>query len=136
MDKKLVSIVTVFFLSFGVFASVLIFNKPLSRLIRASQELNPSSTNSLVFAWPLTVSADGLSQSTVTVFLRNEKNYPVANKPISVTSTLGQIKETEQISAKDGKAEFHLISTTSGLADISVRSSGLELTQKISVKFE
>lgn len=136
MDKRLLGIVTVFFLSFGVFASVLVFNKPLSRLIRASQELNPSATSSLVFAWPLTVPADGATQSTITVFLRNEKNYPVANKPITLTTSLGQIKQAEQVSAKDGKAEFQIISQASGLANISVRSGAIELTQKISVKFE
>ncbi len=136
MDKKLTSLIAIFFLSFGVFASVIIFNKPLSRLIRASQETSPSAASSLVFAWPLTVKADGQSQSTVTVFLRNEKNYPVASKPISIVSSLGQVLEKEIISGKDGKAEFHLVSSNPGIAQITVYSGSLKLTQKISVKFE
>src|SRR4030042_2969092 len=82
MDKKLVSLLAIFFLTFGVFFSVVVFNKPLSRLIRASQELVPSANNSLVLAWPLTIKADGVTQSRITVFLRNDKNMPVGNRPV------------------------------------------------------
>ena len=136
MDKKLTGLMLVFFLSFVVFISVVLFNKPLSQLIRASQEVNPSATNSLVLAWPLTVSADGESQSTITIFLRNDKNYPVPNKSVSITTSLGQVKETSMVTTKDGKAEFHLLSNSPGVADITALSGGLELSQKISIKFE
>lgn len=136
MDKKLTTLIAIFFLSFGIFASVIVFNKPLSSIIRASQEINLSVTNSLIFAWPLTVKADGQSQSTVTVFLRNEKNYPVPNKPVTLSSSFGQVKEAQLTSGKDGKAEFHLVSASTGIANITVYSGSLELAQKISVKFE
>lgn len=136
MDKKLVSLMAIFFLSFVVFASVIVFNKPLSRLIRASQEVSASASNSLVFAWPLTVKADGQTESLITVFLRNEKNYPVPSKPVAISTSLGQLRENQAVSGKDGKAEFHLTSSTPGLAQISVSSGSINLTQKISVKFE
>ena len=136
MDKKLASLVTIFFLSFAVFASVVVFNQPLSRLIRASQEVNASPTNSLILAYPLSLKADGKTQSIVTVFLRNEQNYPVPNKPVTVSTSLGQIKEGEITTSKDGKAEFHLLSTNPGLANITARIGTLEIAQKISVKFE
>ncbi len=136
MDKKLVSLFAIFFLTFGVFFSVVVFNKPLSRLIRASQELVPSSSNSLVLAWPLTVKADGVAQSTITVFLRNDKNMPVGSRPVSVNSSLGQVKESGLTTGKDGKVEFHITSTTSGVAELTVSSSNINLTQKISIKFE
>ena len=136
MDKKLMSLIGIFMLSFGVFFSVVVFNKPLSRLIRASQETYPSAANSLVFAWPLTVKADGQTSSTITVFLRNEKNYPVPDKPVTILTSLGEIKESQVVSSKDGKTEFHIISSTAGIADITVQTGSLTLTQKISVKFE
>jgi len=136
MDKKLTSLLAIFFLTFGVFFSVVVFNKPLSRLIRASQELVPSATNSLALAYPLTVKADGIAQSTVTVFLRNDKNMPVGSRPVSVTSSLGQLKESVLTTGKDGKVEFHLSSTTAGIADLTINSNNINLTQKISVKFE
>ena len=136
MDKKLMSLIGIFMLSFGVFFSVIVFNKPLSRLIRASQETNPSAANSLIFAWPLTVKADGQTPSTITVFLRNEKNYPVPNKPVTVLTSFGEIKESQVVSSKDGKTEFHITSATAGIANITVQSGTLTLTQKMSVKFE
>jgi len=136
MDKKFTSLLVVFFLIFSVFFSVIIFNKPLSRLIRASQEFVPSATTSLVLAWPLTVKADGKSQSTISVFLRNDKNMPVGNCSVSVNSSLGQIKENVLTTTKDGKADFHITSTTAGIANIAVSSNNINLTQKISIKFE
>jgi hypothetical protein len=136
MDKKLTSLLAIFFLTFGIFFSVIVFNKPLSKFIRASQELVPSASNSLVLAWPLTVKADGVSQSIITVFLRNEKNAPVGNRPVTITSTLGKIKEDILTTEKDGKAEFHLTSTEPGIAELTINTNNIILSQKISVKFE
>ncbi len=136
MDKKFTSLLAVFFLTFSVFFSVIVFNKPLSRLIQASKELTPSPTNSIILAYPLTVPADGTTQSTVTVFLRNEKNLPVGNKPVSIVSSVGQIKEGTLTTDKDGKAEFHINSTIQGVADINASSGNINLSQKISVKFQ
>lgn len=136
MDKKLIGLLAIFFLTFGVFFSVVVFNKPLSRLIRASQELVPSASNSLVLAYPLTVKADGVAQATITVFLRNDKNMPVGNRPVLINSSLGQIKEQLLTTGKDGKAEFHLVSTTPGVADLTISTNNINLTQKISIKFD
>jgi len=136
MDKRLTGLLVVFFLAFGLFTSLVVFNKPLSRLIRASQEITPSVENSLILAWPLTVKADGQAATTVTVFLRNEKNYPVPNRSVSVSSTIGSFRENELTTDKGGKAEFHLISNTAGVAEISATTGPLRLVQKISVKFE
>ncbi|MCX7881167.1 MAG: Ig-like domain-containing protein [Patescibacteria group bacterium] len=136
MDKKLLGLISVFFLSFLIFISVLLFNKPIVQLLRAKEETNPSPKKSLIIAWPLTLPADGKTNSTITVFLRNEKNQPVSNKIIFLKSTLGEFKENNLISDKDGKAEFHLSSTTPGLAQITVNAAGFELIQKLSIKFE
>ncbi|PIV09186.1 hypothetical protein COY89_02725 [Candidatus Roizmanbacteria bacterium CG_4_10_14_0_8_um_filter_36_36] len=125
-----------FFFSFFIFFSMLVFNKPISQLIKASQELTPSANNSIVLVWPINAKADGQSQATITVFLRNENNYPVSDKSVSITSTVGRIKEAEITTDKSGKAEFHLISDTPGTAKIVASSGSLELTEKISVKFE
>lgn len=136
MDNKLAALLTAFFLSFGIFATVLVFNKPLTQLIRASQETGPSSTNSMVFAWPLTVKADGISQSVITVFLRNERKYPVANKPVTIISNLGQLKQAQAFTENDGRATFQISSQTPGIAQLTVYSGNVELAQKVSIKFE
>ncbi len=136
MDKKLVGLITIFFLSFTIFISILVFNKPLTQLINASLESGPSPTNSMILAWPLTLKADGISESTITVFLRDNKKFPIANKPVRLTTNLGHVKEDVVNSEKDGKAIFHLLSTTPGLAQVTAVSENTEIIQKVSIKFE
>lgn len=141
MDKKLLGLMFLFFLSFALFASMVIFEKPLSNFTRAKEELAPSTSDSLIFAWPFTTKADSTSQSTVTVFVRNIKTKPLSNKVVSISSTLGTFKETSVTSDKEGKAEFHLISDTPGIAEVTAKIEGMEgsdgvLSHKVTVQFE
>ena len=138
MDKKLLGLMFLFFLSFALFASMVIFEKPLSNLTRAKEELAPSAKDSLIFAWPLTTKADGKTESTITVFVRNIKTEPLTDKVVSVKTNLGTLKEATVTSDKEGKAEFHLISDTPGLAEVSATVEGLsgEIEHKVTVQFE
>ncbi len=137
MDKKIVGLMVIFFLSFGIFTSIVIFNKsPLTQFIRAEKELAPSAKNSLVFAYPLTVKADGISKNKVTVFVRNDANNVIPNKKVTITTSLGESIEKEITTGKDGKAEFHITSITPGIAEITVNASNVILLQKVTVKFE
>jgi len=74
MDKKIIGLMLVFFLSFGIFMTVLVFNKPINQLTRAKEESVVSEKNSLVFACPLNAQADGKSQNKITVFVRSYTN--------------------------------------------------------------
>ena len=137
MDKKIVGLMIIFFLSFGIFTSVVLFNKsPLTQFIRADKELTPSAKNSLVFAYPLTVKADGVSKNKVTIFVRNETNDVIANNKVTITTTLGEPIEKEVTTGKDGKAEFNITSATSGIAEITASAGNIPLLQKVTVKFE
>lgn len=137
MDKKLIALMLVFFLAFILFTSIVIFNKPLSRLTRAKEEFLPSPENSLIFAWPLTAKADGKTMVLINIFVRNNNNIPLPNKKVSVISTLGNINEIQATTDKAGKASFNLTSHTVGLAEISaIINNQIKLNQTISVKFE
>ena len=137
MDKKIVGLMVIFFLSFGIFASIVLFNKsPLTQFIRAEKELTPSAKNSLVFAYPLTVKADGVSKNKVTIFVRNDVNNVIPNSPVTITTTLGEPVEKEVTTGKDGKAEFNITSVTSGIAEITATAGNVTLLQKVTVKFE
>lgn len=137
MDKKLASLMLVFLLAFTLFISLMVFNKPLSRLTRAKEEFLPSAENSLIFAWPLTVKADGNQISSINVFVRNIKNFPLENKKVSLSSNLGQIKEIQPNTDKSGKATFVITSQTTGLANLkAVVDNQIELKQTVSIKFE
>lgn len=137
MDKKLIGLVAVFFIVFSLFISVLVFQQPITKLTKAKEELLPSPTKSLIFAWPLSVPADGKSESTINVFIRNEKEAPISNKKVSLATTLGTIREKQPISDKQGKTEFKIVSETKGNAEIkAVVDNSVEIIQKVSVKFD
>lgn len=136
MNKKFIGLMSLFFLTFGVFSATVLFSKPLTQLIRAKEDVVSSAANSLIFAWPLTVNADGKSTSSVTVFIRTSTDRPVANKQVSITSTLGSFKNNIEATDNEGKATFVLTSDTKGIADIEASIDNNKIQQKVSVKFE
>lgn len=137
MDKKLIALLSIFFLSFLLFISVLVFNKPLTQLTRATEDIEPSSTNSLIFAWPLTAKADGTSKVSVNVFVRSESNKLVTQKTVTLRTSLGDIENVSSVSDENGKTTFTLTSQTPGVAELSAVIDGATPVQKkLTVKFE
>lgn len=138
MDKKFVALMILFFIVFGVFISSTLFSKQIASFARASAETEPSSKTSLIFAWPLTTKTD--SKVDVNVFIRNANNLPLEKKPVRLTTTLGLINGAQESiveTDKTGKSSFVLTTKTAGLAEITAFVNGnIELSQKISVKFE
>lgn len=127
---------SVFFLTFSIFAGVVLFNKPLSNLIRATEEVAPSGENSLIIAWPLTTNADGIATAEISVFVRSTTGKPVANKVVTLSSSLGTLKESSVVTDKEGKATFTLTSLQKGIAEVSATADNTPITQKVSIKFE
>ncbi len=137
MDKKLTGLILIFLLCFTLFTSIIVFNKPLSRLTRAKEEFIPSANTSLIFAWPLSAEADGKSLVSVNVFVRNANNTALPNKKVSLTSNLGKISEVQPITDKTGKATFNLTSNSPGIAELTATvDNQIQIKQKVSVKFE
>ncbi len=137
MDKKLVGLMLIFMLSFGLFATITVFNKPLTRFTKAKEEFLPSSESSLLFAWPLTSKADGTYSVQVNVFVRNTTNIPLPNKKVRLATTIGTVKTNYLETDKAGKVTFMISSDSPGLAELTaVVDSQVQLKQKISVKFE
>lgn len=137
MDKKLVGLMLVFMLTFGLYTVITVFNKPLTRLTKAKEEFIPSSDNSLIFAWPLTSKANGKSSVQVNVFIRNVTNVPLPNKKVALTTTVGSVEPSDVTTDKGGKATFSVGSTTPGTAEINAMvDNTIQLKQKVTVKFE
>lgn len=137
MDKKLTGLLVLFVLVFSLFISYVVFNKQIATFTRASEELVPSSQTSLIFAWPLTAKADGQTKVNINVFVRNNKNVPMANKLVSLSTNLGDFETNNIITDKTGKASFYLISNQTGLAEITALvDNKIQLNQKITIKFE
>ncbi len=136
MDKKLGGMLLVFFLLFSVFVTIVFFNKPIAKFTRAKEDYAPSTTASLLFAYPLLVKADGTSKSSVNIFIRSAKGIPVKDQKVTVSTSLGTLSASDITTNKQGKAETQLSSPTKGVASIEVFVGGVKLSQKLSVKFE
>jgi len=135
MDKKLLSLVILFIATFIFFVAILFFNEPLSQLTRATEETQPSPKTSLIFAWPLTVKADGTQSSQINVFIRNDKNKLIANKRVELRSSLGDIKNIIVSSDTNGKTTFELTSKVPGTADVTAVVEGIKIKNALTIKF-
>ena len=139
MDKKLVGLMVIFVLFFGFFTTTVIFNNNpiIKTFTRAATESTPSSDKSLIFSWPKTVKADGKEAATVDVLIRNGETVPIANKQVTLSTTVGKIDNNNQITNKLGRATFSITSDVKGTAEISATvDESTQLINKVSVKFE
>jgi hypothetical protein len=137
MDKKLVGLMLIFMLIFGLFVTVTIFNKPLTQFTKAKEEFLPSVDNSLIFAWPLTTKSEGKSNVQVNIFVRSSTNIPLPNKKVVLITTLGVVTPNSVTTDKGGKATFSIESNNPGIAELSaIVDDQYQLVQKVTVKFE
>jgi hypothetical protein len=135
MDKKLLSLIFILFLAGVLFISLVIFDKPIQNYTRAQQESIPSSSSSLMFVYPLSAKVN--DKVEVNIFVRNTNNTPIANKVVSVNTTLGKIVPANSTTDKNGKATLSLTSDTPGIAELTTTiDSNIELNQRVTVKFE
>ena len=136
MDKKFSGSLIAFFLLFLVFIALVVFNKPISRFTRAKEDFVLSSQKSLIFAWPLTVKADGKSKTQINVIIRSSNNKLIQNKQTTVRSTLGVVKIISSVTDSGGKSSFELSSTVPGIAEITAYADNVLLGKKLTIKFE
>ncbi len=137
MDKKLAGLISLFFLAFFVFISVLVFGKPLSRFTRAAEDTRPSADKTLLFAWPLSTSVTQPQSVTVDVFVRSETGKPVENREVLMQTTLGTLNPNVGTSDKNGKVSFKLSSSSPGVAEVSATvDNSISINQTVTVRFE
>src|SRR3990167_9107321 len=137
MDKKFIGLMGIFFIFFAMFALLMLSPVKLSRFTRAEAEAVPSGEASRILAWPLyDVKADGVTESTITVIIRNNKTKPLEGRTVSVNSSLGLLRESATVTNKQGMAVFHLTSTTPGTAVVEVTvDNNIQVPQTVSVQF-
>jgi hypothetical protein len=137
MDKKLLFLIILFFFVFSAFSFTALRQGSFSSFIRAKEGTVPSAEKSLILAWPVTVNLTTSNQSKITVFIRNNKEVPIANKSVQLNTSFGSVTPSIATTDKTGKAEFFLQSNSPGLAEITALvDNNIELKQKITIKFE
>ena len=131
MDKRFAGLMFVFFLTFALFASMIIFRGTLST--RAKEALVPSGDASLLFVFPLEVASNG--NAAINIFIRDAATKPVANKTIAISTTKGVVTPAVVTTDADGKATAVLTCTTNGIAQLSaIIDSTIPLKQQVSIK--
>lgn len=136
MEKKLQVLLLLFFLSFSLFIIMVFFNQPLSKFTRAKEDVDPSASNSLMFAYPLTIKPNGKDTSSINIFIRSSSGLPIKNKRITLNTTLGILKQSSLTTDDQGKASTTLVSDVAGIAELTALFDSVPLSQKLSVKFE
>jgi len=136
MDKKLLMLAVIFFLAFSINLSLIVFENPISRAIKAKDEQSVSLKDSLVFAWPYSVLADGKANSLVTVFVKSSTGAPVPNKQVFIRTNLGELSNESAMTDNTGKVEFSLTSPTEGDAQIEALVDNSKITNVVTVKFK
>lgn len=136
MDKKLGGLMALFFLSFFVFISLVVFNKPLSQFTRAAENFKVSAEKTLVVVWPLSA-VSNKDKVRVDVFVRSEANTPMSKRDVTLQSSLGVVDPITVKTDDLGQATFYLISQSPGEAGLTITIDGtIRPTQQFSVHFD
>lgn len=137
MDSKFTGVLILFFLGFTVFTGYIFFSGSFSVVTRASTENNiPSIQNSLIFAWPLSVVANGEEPTEISVFVRNQDNRGLEGKVVRIEANPPIVTASSETTDADGKAVFRLTSATSGVAEISAIVDNRKIVRTVSVEFK
>lgn len=123
-----------FVVSFFAFISFLLFGNQLTTITQASNA-EASPTESLIFAWPLEVPANGTSTSEITVFVRTEEGKGVTDAQVELIPTMGEVFGSPGFTDKNGEVSFQISSTTQGVAEIEVIVDNIPIQRTVSVKF-
>ena len=135
MDKKLLILAIIFFLAFSINLSLIVFESPINRAIKAKEEQAVSTKNSMVFTWPYQVLADGKANAIISVFVKSDDGSPIVNKQVTLRTNFGNLVNTTAMTNNTGKAEFSITSDTEGVAQIEALVDNNKLDTSVSVKF-
>ena len=135
MDKKFLGLTLLLVVTFIIFTTIVVLSGSFNIFSRASTNSQASLSNSLIFAWPLEVPADGSTISEITVFIRNSEGKGVPAQRVALTSSIGTLAVPVAQTTDDGKAVFRISSAQIGVAQIEALVNNRKLQRTISVKF-
>lgn len=114
----------------------MLFTGPLSTYTRAFVQGTPSATNSYVFAYPLTIKADGQEISTVSLFVADEQSRPLAGKRVTLQTSSGTLDRPDGLTDQSGQISFKLSLPEPDMAQISFLVEGEPFDKQITVQGE
>jgi hypothetical protein len=133
-DSKFGIVLAIFLILFVAVTYMSLSSQRLPIFTRASNK-TLSMDKSLVLISKLEAVADALDSSKITVFARNEEGVGIANRTVTVQSSLGTVTPSQQLTNNYGKAEFQAISSVAGKANLTVSIDNLPLQTAYSINF-
>lgn len=113
-----------------------VFTGPLSTFTHAVVPLSASETNTTMYAYPLTIKADGKTQSKIDLFVATSDSLPVPNKPVVASSTIGTLSSTNALTDRMGHVSYVLTMEEPGIATIQFIIDSVLLGKQITVQGE
>lgn len=111
-----------------------LFTGPLSGVSRAVLPARASASTSMILGYPLTITADGSTASTIDVFIADESGTPLTNRKVDVDVTLGEISPATAMTDQTGRVSYKLTMSEPGISTINVTVDGTPLNKKLTIK--
>lgn len=113
-----------------------LFTGPLSTFTHAVVPIAASESASTMFAFPLTIQADGVSQSKIDIFVASKDSLPLQSKKVDVTTTLGSLDKNTATTDNMGHVTFLLTMSEPGISTINFSVDGVPFSRQITVEGE
>ena len=113
-----------------------LFTGPLSKLTQAVVPTSASEATSTLYAYPLTIKADGLTQSKIDIFVSSDSSLPLANKKVTATTTAGTLNPATAMTDKMGHASYTIVMSEPGVVTINFTVDDIPFSKQITVKGE
>jgi len=133
MDKKLLGLIGVFLLVFGVFMSMLFFNSPRGGTRIRAAGSTASCENTYLFAQFLVTQVGSSVQ--LNVFVRDADSEAVGKVVVTCSASLGTLTPSQQTSQNNGSTTFSLTSTTQGVSNVTCSIACGQISNSVSVQF-
>lgn len=134
VDNKLMGLVVVFFLVFGLFAANVLF-APQIKQIRA-RTATPSAEKSTLFSSVRTLKSGSVDKATLSTFIRGDDERAIPNVVVKVTASQGTVTPAESTSNENGISAFFFSCTGTGIAQLGLLANGQPVGNQVTIACE
>lgn len=135
-DKRFMYLGIATFVMLFVAAVYFILTGPFASLINANPTVAASENNTLIFAHPLTIKADGVDTSKIDIFVASVDGKPLSNKVVDVVASSGQVTPQKSATDSTGHVSFNLTMTNQEVSTVTFTVDSKSFSRKVTVKGE
>ena len=136
IDRKFPIVVYIVLVLAILLGGYVLFTGPLSTFTHAVVPLSVSEANTTLYAYPLTIKADGKSRSKIDLFVANNDSLPIPNKQVVASATMGSLSPTNTLTDKMGHVSYTLTLNEPVLSTIQFTIDSVLLKKQITIQGE